>query len=141
MKRAGTGQFAVTMAHRVQEGAEVEAIALALASTWRGVDAALSPIIGKQGVAALYRRSVDVTALTHPSLETIYNNNGVIDQPALTAALATQDLAHAAAAGDALLLTFCDLLATLVGPVLADRLLDPVWSLPPRGVAAQDSAP
>ena len=37
-------------------------------SIWNGVGAALSPIIGQAGVAALFKRSVYLTRITHPCL-------------------------------------------------------------------------
>lgn len=130
------------LARSVEQGADAIRVADAMATMWRAVDAALAPIIGKLGVAALYKRSVHVTAAAHPSLAALPANlHGATDPAALTSLLARQDLASAAAAGDALLQNFCDLLATLIGPALAERLLDPVWVHLPSGIPAQDSSP
>lgn len=130
------------LARSVEQGADAIRVADAMATMWRAVDAALAPIIGNLGVAALYKRSVHVTAAAHPSLAALPANlHGALDPAALTAVLARQDLASAAAAGDALLQTFCSLLATLIGPALAERLLDPIWVHLPSGNPAQDSSP
>jgi hypothetical protein len=142
MHRPPSHRDAALLLPRVQDGADTATIALALASTWRTIDAALAPIIGTLGVAALYKRSVYLTSSAHPALSTLHEHIedgiAVADPSTLTAALERQDLAQAAAAGDALLQTFCYLLTTLVGSTLADRLLDRVWCLPPSGLTAQD---
>jgi hypothetical protein len=139
--RRGTPKFALS----VERGDDASAVATTIVATWRDIDAALAPIIGGGGVAALYRRSVYVTAIAHPSLSSLSSPHahlgGAIDLPALSAALARQDLVTATAAGDALLQAFADLVGTLIGPALAERLLAPVWSHFPSGSAAQDPTP
>lgn len=136
--RRGTPKFTLS----IERGDDASAVATTIVATWREIEAVLSPIIGSGGVAALYRRSVYVTAIAHPALSALSSPHShlgsAIDLPALAAALTRQELATATAAGDALLQTFADLLATLVGPALADRLLAPVWSHFPSGAAAQD---
>ncbi len=113
-----------------------------MTSTWRAIDAALAPIIGTLGVAALYKRSVQVTTATHPSLTALESTfHGVINPAELSSALRQHHLASVAAGGDALLQTFCDLLDSLVGHALAERLLDPVWEHLQSGIPAQDSSP
>lgn len=47
----------------------------------------------------------------------------------------------AARAGDALLCTFQELLANLIGAPLAERLLGNVWSGPSHGEAVRGTAP
>ena len=64
-----------------------------------------------------------------------------IDFAALKALLAKQTQAEAAAASGTLLQAFRDLLASLVGPVLTERLLRAVWLHFSSGPAAQDTAP
>jgi len=142
MERPENRRSTPRFAQSVERGAGATAVADAVAETWRAVDDALAPIIGKRGMAVLYTRSIYVTATAHPSLSSLRTDiRGAIDLPALSAVLAQQDCAAAVAVGDALLQAFADLLATLVGAPLAERLLDPVWSHLTSGAPAQHSTP
>ena len=83
-----------------------------------------------------------VTSAAHPALASLRAEaQAAIDLEALSSTLAQLDLAGAAMTGDALLQTFADLLASLVGPGLAERLLTPVLSHLPAGTPVQDSEP
>ncbi len=145
MERTGSGRSTPRFALIVERGegaTTVVAVAAAIASTWSAIDDALSPIIGKRGMSALYQRSVYVTSSAHPALASLRAEaQAAMDLEALTSALAQLDLAGAAMTGDALLQTFADLLASLVGPGLAERLLTPVLSHLPAGTPVQDSEP
>lgn len=124
------------------DGADAEHIANAARSIWRDVDAALSPILGQRGVAALYKRSLDLTRARHPCLVAVYDSGSERDEfVALHAALAEQESSDAAGANDALLQTFCNLLTTLIGVSLAERLLQPVWDKHTSGDAARGTSP
>jgi len=132
----------VTLAQRAAEGADPAQIAEAVASTWKKIDAALSPIIGHGSVAVLYMRSLHLIDPAHPWLGDMHQGvQTTIDQAALKAILAQQDSETAAAAGGALLQTFYELLASLVGPSLTERLLRSVWENPLSGPSAQDTSP
>ena len=128
-----------TAAPATQDPVEVAAAAV---STWRSVEAALSPIIGKRGVAALYQRSLFLTRVLHPCLASVHE--GAL-QPgefaALHGVLSKQPAATAAAASHALLETFRGLLANLIGEALTERLLKSVWDKPSNGPAVQDTSP
>jgi hypothetical protein len=128
------------LADRVADGADAEQVADAIVAVWQEIDQALHPIIGHRGVAALYNRSLNVTAATYPWL--------AIDQPAvsaavdpsgLRAALVQQAAAEAAAGGSALFRSFHELLASLVGPSLTQRLLRSVWAHPSGTSPVQDT--
>lgn len=122
------------------EGASSRQVAAAVTSAFQGIDQALAPIIGKRGVAALYKRTVHLASGTHswlvPTKEEIPT---AIDVTALEAALVEQTAADAAAAGALLLQTFHQLLTTLVGPSIAERLLHPVWATFLSGPSAKDN--
>lgn len=60
-----TNTVAAPLAHRLRLEASAPQIADAIVETWHEIDTALTPIIGKRGLAALYRRSVFITAQTH----------------------------------------------------------------------------
>ncbi len=64
-----------------------------------------------------------------------------MDLAALKTVLAQQSSADATSGGDALLKTFVELLTTLVGPSLAERLLRSVWANSLSGPPAQDTSP
>ena len=99
-------------------------IARAVVTTLREIDQALSPIIGKRGVAALYTRCVHLLAATHPWLAGLHEPAPTaMNLDALGEVLARQDSGVANEAGDALLQKFRDLLTSLLGPSLTNRLL------------------
>ena len=122
------------------DGAQVAEIAIA---TLHAIDAALSPIISQRGVAALYKRSVHVTRADYPWLTTAYEGalaaTGEFEP--LRAALSQQSGPVAAAATAALLRAFHDLLVTLIGGSLTERLLGVIWDDHSSGNAAQDISP
>ena len=129
------------LANRVSDAADAAEVADAIVAVWQEIDQALHPIIGHRGVAALYSRSLSLAATTYPWL--------AIDQPAvpaavdpsgLRAALMQQAAAEAAAGGSALFLRFHELLASLVGPSLTERLLCSVWTRPSDTSPTQDTA-
>lgn len=123
------------------EAADAAQIAEKMAETWQQIDAALSPIVGQRGVAALYARSLQVTARLHPWLAGQPDAAIVaMNLAGMKSAMAQQSGAEAAAGGAALLANFHDLLAGLVGPSLTERLLRSVWANFTRGPPAQDTS-
>lgn len=126
---------------RLAVGADAEQVADAILAVWAEIDQALNPIIGHRGVAALYNRSLNLTAARYPWLAA--GHQGVlaaVDLGALKAALAQRAPAEAAVGGSALLQSFHALLCSLVGASLTDRLLVSVWAQPAGAVPGQDTA-
>jgi hypothetical protein len=124
------------------EGIDASQVADAAVQTWRAVDAALSPIIGPRGVAALYKRSLYVACKLHPWLAAVHQDTrqpGDFDP--LHAALARQPGPAAAAAHEALLQTHRDILGRLIGAPLTERLLRPIGPLPSNVPPVQDTPP
>ena len=141
LKSLQSPPWPVPLADRVSDGADAEQVADAIVAIWLEIDQALHPIIGHRGVAALYNRSLHLTAVAYPWL--------AIDQPAVPAAvdpaglrstLVQQAAAEAAAGGSALFLTFHELLASLVGASLTDRLLRSVWTHSSAVLPVQDTS-
>jgi hypothetical protein len=127
------------LAHRVPHDASAAQIAEATAAAWQQIDAMLSPIVGRRGVAALYRRSLQLAGSAHPWL--VHEGTPEeIDLAALQSVIAQQGSAQAANGGNALLQTFYRLLASLIGPSLTERLLRSVWDSS-SGPPAQDTTP
>ena len=109
-------------------------VAASIVATWSEIDVALTPIIGHQGVAALYKRSVHLALPSHPWLAALTSNssNGIsidatVDLDTLRTEFSRHDAAAARAAGDAMLRTFFELLTNLIGASLTERLLHSVW--------------
>ena len=124
---------------RSRDGANSARLADAAVSQWQAVDAALVPIIGNLGVAALYHRSLFLSAKVHPWLDHERSADArAMDLPALRAVLAGRDPADAATGSSALLRTFMELLASLVGASLAERLLGPIWAHSQSATPEQD---
>lgn len=129
MEKLASNRIAVRLGDLAGNGADVAEIIDNIVSTWQRIDAALSPIIGQTGVAALYKRSAYLSTESHPWLRGTHEGvRTVVDLAALKAALAQQSSADAAAAGGAVLEVFYELLAGLVGPALTEQLLHSVWS-------------
>jgi len=128
------------LADRVAGDASAEQIAGAIVAIWQEMDQSLNPIIGHRGVAALFNRSLHLSAAAYPWL-TIGHQGATtaIDPSALQAVLARQDAAEAARGGIALFQQFRELLASLVGAPLTDRLLRSVWARSAGASPVQDT--
>lgn len=129
------------LAGRLPAEASVAQVADAIAEVWNGLDAALHPIIGHGGVAVLYNRSVTIAAAVHPWLPAKPGGAlAAIDQAALRVALTGQDVAEATAAGIAHFNAFRELLASLIGASLTERLLQSTWNPTSGTTPVQDTA-
>jgi hypothetical protein len=138
--RAAT--FQTTLAQMAASGANADVIAATVVAAWRDIDGALSPIIGRGGLSALFERSLHLVSARHPALIAAHDDAVLSgDFVALQAVYAGSSGADAAAGHGALLVTFCGLLTGLVGEPLTERLLQPVWDALHRGDPAKDDAP
>ena len=109
-------------------GVGVEGVVASIIATCQDIDGALTPIIGPRGVAALFHRSLHLAGQSQPLLASIHTDTPtVMDLGALKLQLAGQTPTDAAAAGACLLHTFHELLGTLIGASLTERLLRSVW--------------
>jgi hypothetical protein len=118
-------------------------VAEATITTLLAIDAALSPIISERGVAALYRRSLFLIRHDRPWLDPAYAAEALPgDYAALGGALSGQNDADALRGADALLSTFHDLLVSLIGASLTERLLGSIFEkTPSSGDAVKDISP
>lgn len=127
-------------------GADTAAWAVAAAAqrAWERAFAVLSPVIGQQGVAALYRRCLSLSRREHAGLAALYDGTspGVIDLTNLRTMLLQLDAAEAVAVQASLGRHFVELLSQLIGAGLAERLLHPsgelIHPLNFNGSAAKD---
>ena len=125
-----------------RENSDSVVIAGDLARILQAIETTLTPILGIRGVAALVQRSLHVARIAHPWLaEPIEVAQPTLDLAALRSAVASRDRAEAQAAAMAVLQSFHDLLASLIGGPLTERLLEPVWAQSLRSPDAQDISP
>ena len=128
MDRKAEEQICSWLAQREGVKAGAPQIAETTAAAWRAIDGALTPIVGPRGVAALYKRSIHLNRHMHARLGDVAQAvQTSIDTAPLTSLLAQQSPCEAAAIGAALFQTFYELLTTLVGSSLTERLLRSVW--------------
>jgi hypothetical protein len=113
-----------SLAQRSGENPTAIQTADAAVSMWEEVVAALHSVIGRQGVAAMYDRSVSLTARVNPWMAGARGGaKSLVDLAALQAIVAQQDDSTAAAGTAELLRTFYDVLISLIGSDLSDELL------------------
>lgn len=117
---------------------DAQIIANAGAARWTTIVAALTPVLGQRGVAALYRRSLHLAGRAHPCLLEAQETTEPITFEKLREVLAAQELDTAVAAADASIETFHTLLGSLIGPALTQSLLGRTWSPLYSGSPAQD---
>lgn len=136
--------LAATLRARVGESVDPARVADVLVSILREIEAALAPTMGSRGVALLYRRSLYLTSSLRPLLAGTPKGAAETDADAnfdaLRVMLANQTSADAITDGTALLQTFYDLIVTLVGLSLTERLLRPVWANYSSSLHAPDSS-
>jgi hypothetical protein len=120
-----------TIAALAAINADAEHVAGAAAATWHEIHAVLATVIGPGGVAALYQRALHLICGAYPWL-TIADEDPVRagEFAALQLVLAQQGSAQVVAANAALLQTFYDLLSSLIGVSLTERLLRSVRNNP-----------
>ena len=91
---------------------------------WRRMEEIVAPIIGVGGVGAIYGRSLACARRAFPWLPVVHDFPcSRIELASLREALARQPASEASSADAMLQKTFGDLLASLVGSRLANRLL------------------
>ncbi len=128
------------LASRLPADADPAAVARTVVALWLECDAALHPVIGHGGAAALFHRSLSLNAVEHPWMApgtSVLTTS--VDLVALEAQVQQRPAAEAAAAGEALFRQLYGLLASLVGDSLTERLLRSVWPPTPNAPAAQDT--
>jgi len=142
MNQPSIDLIASFLSNHIRPGASSDQIAGSVAAACKGIEAALAPVIGRRGGAALLSRSLEITAKTHGWVEGVTEGNpSDIDIEGFASSIARQTPANAAAAGQLFLSTFNNLLMSLIGPPLSWRFLRPVWTSSPGGTTAQDTTP
>ena len=107
--------------------------------SWKEIDQAMRPMIGKGGIEALFHRSIEFTTASYPWLSAVSNDAySAVDLDLLQRVLSEQDTRHLADASDTLLVHFHHLLTNLIGLSLTDRLLRPALDPLLNGTVAKD---
>ena len=128
------------LAARVGPDADSAGISQTVVDVWTQIDVALTPIVGARGVAALHGRSLFLTAREFPWMGGRHDGvQQAMDLDALRRAIAAQSAPDALLGASALFEAFDDLLSSMVGAALTQRLLRAVWDTPYGGEPAQDS--
>lgn len=134
--------FQLFLACRAGDGADSALIAAALSATLQDLDTVLSPVIGSKGVAALLRRSLQLTGAPLPDPDGLAECAlEPLDHTCLLTFLGQRPPQEVLGLGEQLLQTLYRLLGTLIGPSLTARLLDAVFAAPLSAPPAQDSSP
>lgn len=137
-----SSRFSGPLAQRVAEDADSRQIAEAMGALWTDIDSALQPIVGRRGVAALFKRCLHVAAARYPWLAPLCEGSEpMVDVQQLTALFGAQPPASALEAGIELFDIFRELLVSLIGAGLSDRLLQPIWPASSSAPSAQDPIP
>lgn len=118
-----------TLEQRAGVAPDAPAVAGSTLLTWQQVAARLSPVIGGRGVEVLFGRALHLTSRAFPWLAAA-GEAGVASVETLRARLAAHEATAAAEAGCAVLVTFTQLLGTLIGDSLSEHLLTPIWGPP-----------
>jgi hypothetical protein len=128
-----------TLTHHAGNAPDARAVGEATLITWHLMSARLAPVIGAKGVDILFSRSLHLTSSTFRWLAIGENNGNSADlQAILLARLACRETDSAAEASYALLVTFTELLATMIGETLTERLLLSAW-VPPSPELEQET--
>ena len=131
---------ALALQRLIAGGATSIQIADAVVTTWQAIEAALVPVIGGRGIAALFGRSLHLIRASHPWLNGA-GNHMHMDLELLRAALSQQESATAAAGAGAHLHSLSELLGSLIGVSLAGQLLGPVWNNAFDGIEEKENLP
>lgn len=143
MESQTSSRTLATLAAPTRNGSGEGGTAASVVSLCAEIGAALTPIIGPRGVVALYKRSLFLTSREHPALLDLQENlpTTEMDLAPLVAALTPLSDADAHLVGGALLMSFHELISSLVGPSLTERLLRSVWDHPLSDLPASEPIP
>jgi hypothetical protein len=125
------GRAPPPLAYRINDGSTAAEIAAACGEFWGEVEGVLRPIIGPRGVTALGRRSLHLASAAHPWLASHPPGGpATLDAALFVSLLAHRSSDEAAAAGAAFFQTLRELLGSLIGASLSEKLLRTVWGPP-----------
>ncbi|WP_394789465.1 hypothetical protein [Rhodoferax sp.] len=130
------------LARRIGADADADArtVAQAFASTWQQIADPLEKVIGRRGVSVLLDRALHLAAKQHAWLLLPSDPAAEVGPlHGLIAALESQSVAEGTQASGLLFESFTELLDTLIGKSLTDRLLGAIWIAPTPASAKKDT--
>ncbi len=126
-QRQHSNPMIAVLARRSGVDSDAVQVADAVVAVWQDMVGVLQTVIGRQGVASLFDRSLSLTSRTYPWLAaSLPGPDHSLDPAALRSAISGRSNEEAAAGSGELLQTFYDVLASLIGPALCDQLLSVV---------------
>lgn len=137
MKREAVTQ---ALARHIGASTDAHAVALAFANTWQQIAGAVEKVVGPRGVSVLLDRALHLTAKHHNWLQ-LSSEPGRDPNPLpkVIAALEAQSTSESTQASGLLLENFTELLDTLIGHSLTDRLLGAIWIAPTPASEKKDT--
>lgn len=135
-------RIVASLAFRIGHVANIDQIADVIIAMLQETNAALVPIIGPKGVAALYRRSLHVCMALHTQMDGVYiRSSEPLELSDLKSILIQQNKNDVIFFGEELLKALYKLLTTLIGPSLSGRLLLDVWENNLSAPPVQETSP
>ena len=117
-----------TLLQSAGDAPDATAVAEAAIFTWHKVADRIVPVIGVGGSYVLFNRSLHLTCMAFPWLTIVGDHrDSTVLLANLKERLAGRESAAATEASYTLLVTFTEMLTTLIGESLTARLLGPVW--------------
>lgn len=123
------------------EGADSKAVAGAAVLAMTLFLAEIRPLVGETAMRALYVRSLHLarSSFERPDAADLESADELLAP--LHSNLVSRAPAEARSAAEALLLALANLLVSLIGEPLTDRLLHKAWGNPPRAKSSQVNPP
>ena len=129
--RNGQRRLAIERRLALRPGGGTGAVIEVSLGLWHEVADTLAPMIGSGGVEAIFKRAQQLTARSCPWMVPAGEPEACADLLARCQAhLMGRDPEEAIEANISLLVAFTDLLETMIGTSLTDRLLGQIWALP-----------
>lgn len=117
--------------HTTSDATDASAVAEATISTWHQMADEIEPVIGTGGIDVLFNRSLHLTCTVFPWLTVPgHHMDSTLLLANIKTRLAAGEAAAAAEAGITLLVTFVEILSSLIGEALTERLLARAWMTP-----------
>jgi hypothetical protein len=120
-----------TLMSRAGRTPDSAAVGAAVLGTWELTAEQLTTLIGPRAVSVLLLRALHLASAEFPFLAQVAAQ-GNEALPALQAGLSERLPGEAMEIGISLIVAFNELLATLIGVSLSERLMTPVWAQLPR---------